>query len=243
MAVFKLACVGLPVAAFLAACSGDREPAAPASVAANGPAISTTADCTSGFTAAKQGLRVILDGRTASGERERYGYEYRVASRNGAEFSVQEIMLVGDTRQPGPEDTDLRRDGFVMVADGSERRYAYEGLSGDAIRTMKPGDELVVPMVERSDFGADAGRGEARGDYRIRFEGCSSIDVAGQTNAVKVFHVQSVGRAYDARAAGGPTDTTRTVWNRYWVSERHGLELRRDMPGGSMVATTIEEPA
>lgn len=241
--MFKPTSILLSFSVLLASCSGEREAAPPAPATPGGPAISAGADCTAGFAAAREGLKIVLDGRTGSGERDRYGYEYRVESRNGAEFTVRETMLVGDARQPGPEDADVRRDGFVMLADGSNRRFAYEGLSGEAIRAMRPGDDLVAPMIERSDFGADAGKGEARGDYRIRFEGCGQVEVASQPETVKVFHVQSVGRAYDARAAGGPTDATRAVWNRYWISERLGLELRRDMPGGSMVAIAIEEPA
>lgn len=233
----------LPFAALLASCSNEQD-AAPRTSAATGEAvISTAADCTAGFAPAREGLKVVLDGRTASGERERYGYQYSVKARNGSELRVQETMLVGDPRRPGPEDIDVRRDGFVLLADGTDRQFAYEGLPAGAIQAMKPGDELVAPMVERSDFGPKAGKGEVRGAYRVRFEGCGSVDVGGVSEPAKVFHVQSVGRSYDARAAGGPTDTTREVWNRYWMSERLGLELRRDMPSGSMVAIAIEEPA
>lgn len=233
----------LPFAALLASCSGEQDSAPPASAASGDPVISTDADCSAGFAAARPGLKVVLDGRTATGERDRYGFENEVISRNGPDVTVQETMRIGDTRYSDPGDTVVRRDGFVLVSDGPDRRFAYEGLSGDAIRAMKPGDELVASMVERSDFGPIAGKGEARGPYRIRFEGCATIEVAGRPEPVKVFHVRSVGRSYDARAAGGPTDTTKEVWNRYWVSERLGSELRRDMPGGSIVASAIEEPA
>lgn len=211
------------------------------SVAPAGAGIQTGVDCVSTFRTPSPGLSIVLDGRTAKGDRDRYGYEYSVVSVNGDIARIRETMLVGDARSPGPSDDEARRSGFVFVNDGADRRYNYRDLSDAAIQSMKPGEVLTSEMTEDTDFGREAGKGQARGIYRVRFEGCSTIDVAGVAEPVKVFEVVSVARAYDSRATGGPVDRTVEVTNRYWIGARLGLELRRDMSGGSMVATAIRE--
>lgn len=224
------------LAALLASCTSEREVEATPPADGATPAITTAANCTAVFASPSVGATVVLDGRTATGDRERYGYSYKVTSVGADDFQVDETMLVGDSRSEGPVDAEVRRDGFIFLSDGPTRRYVYGGLAQGAVHGMKPGNVLEIPMVEHSDFGQEAGKGEARGLLRIKFEGCSAIDVAGVSEPVKVFRVDSVGRAYDARASGGATDRTVQASNRYWMSERLGLELRRDMSPGHMVA-------
>lgn len=227
------------LAALLASCTSEQDVEATTPAGGAAPAITTGANCTAAFARPRVGATVVLDGRTAAGDRERYGYSYKVIAVGADDFQVEETMLVGDSRSEGPVDAEVRRDGFIFLSDGPTRRYVYEGLAQNAVQGMKPGSVLEIPMVERSDFGQEAGKGEARGSLRIKFEGCSTIEVAGVNEPVKVFRVDSVGRAYDARAAGGATDRTVQASNRYWVSERLGLELRRDMSPGYMVAIAI----
>lgn len=226
------------LAALLASCTAERKAEIPSSVGGATPAITTGAGCTAAFARPRMGSTVILDGRTAAGAPERYGYSYKVTSVGADDFHVNETMLVGDSRSDGPVDAEVRRDGFIYLSDGPTRRYVYDGLVQNAVQRMRPGEVIETPMVEHSDFGQEAGKGEARGLLQIKFEGCSAIEVAGSSEPVKVFQVVSVGRAYDARAAGGATDRTEQVSNRYWMSERLGLELRRDMSSGYMVATS-----
>lgn len=228
------------LAALLAGCNTEPEASASVPVGGTVPTISTGADCTAAFARPSVGATVVMDGRTATGERERYGYSYKVTGVGANDVQIDETMLVGDSRQEGPVDAEVRRDGFILLSDGPSRRYDYEGLAPDAVNTLKPGDVLEVPMVEHSDFGQEAGKGEAHGQLRVTFEGCSSLEVGGVIEPVKVFRVGTVGRAYDARALGGATDRTEQISNRYWVSERLGLELRRDMGSGYMIAIAVD---
>lgn len=235
----------LSLTATAASCNegeGSKEPSPTLDpLAAAAPALSTESRCDAGFDAPPVGLRVVL--RKEDGAGASLGVETAVDRVEGGRVFASRALVREGGGPTGPKSSVVRRDGFITLASGdadAPRTYVYgPEVSSAAIRAMRPGDTLTTHMVERSNI-PGAGEGQAEGVFKIVFKGCTTLSLTDGEEDARVFDVTSVVRSYDARAAGGPTDETREVFNRYWISKRLGWVVRNDTPSGSLVAASID---
>lgn len=237
--------IWLPLVAAVFGC-GDQEnaPAEGNSVAARAPAIRTGADCTGAYSSPPVGLEVVFDGQDKDGDKADFGFKYIIRTTDEMRVEADEIMLVGSNRTAGPTMPVIRSGGILTLRTGSTgslRTYEYGPLAREAIRALKPSESIQLSVVETSNF-QPGGTGEARGNARVTFVGCSELSVGETQEPVKVFDVESVGRARSAPGAGPVVDETVATKNRYWVSERLGWPLMDETADGSILAISIRNP-
>lgn len=237
--------VWLPLVAAVIGCSDPgNAPADGNGLATRVSAIRTGADCTAGYGSPPVGLEVVFDGQDKDGGTADFGFKYVIRTVDGLRVEADEIMLVGSNRSVGPTMPVIRSGGILTLrigSTGSLRTYEYGPITEGAIRALKPSESVQVPVVETSNF-QPGGAGEARGNARITFVGCSDLSVGETQEAVKVFDVESVGRARSGPAGGPVVDETVPTKNRYWVSERFGWPLMDQTADGSIQAVSIREP-
>lgn len=152
---------------------------------------------------------------------------------------------VDGSRPPSPPRPESFETGIFtrnagQMPDGTPTRSrTYTSSTLDLLTGLEPGQSAEILSSESSAMN-DRPR-TITAPFQVTFDGCETLDIAGQDEAVRVYSVTYTARTY-VPGRRPQADMAAEKGNVFYLSERYGWPLRIDSATGHIQAISIEMP-
>jgi len=153
---------------------------------------------------------------------------------------------VDGSRPPSPPRPESFETGIFtrtagQMPDGTPTRSrTYTSSTLDLLSGLEPGQSAEILSSESSAMN-DRPR-TITAPFQVTFDGCQTLDIAGQDEAVRVYSVTYTARTY-VPGRRPQADLAAEKGNVFYLSERYGWPLRIDSATGHIQTVSIEAPA